>query len=107
MTLPDGSPYRYKVPPTLPVVETFVSECKKNGIGYGFYYSLTNNFYLNTFGHSTYPPSTLQPFQASVTQKQFESIALAHVKELWTSFGDLTEIWLDGGNLNHLKKANF
>jgi hypothetical protein len=32
-----------------------------------------------------------------VTQAQFEALALAQVEELWTKFGDLTEIWLDGG----------
>lgn len=43
------------------------------------------------------PPSTLLPGQVSVTQAQYEALALAHVKELWTNFGALTEVWLDGG----------
>ena len=43
------------------------------------------------------PPSTLLPGQVQVTQAQYEAIALAHVKELWTQFGNLTEVWLDGG----------
>ena len=32
-----------------------------------------------------------------MTQAQYEALALDQVTELWTSFGDLTEIWLDGG----------
>ena len=37
------------------------------------------------------------PGQVLVTQAQYETIALAQVKELWTAYGNLTEIWLDGG----------
>ena len=43
VTLPDGSPYTYHVPPQYPVLEQFVSRVKAAGLGYGFYYSLTNN----------------------------------------------------------------
>jgi hypothetical protein len=96
-TLPDGTPYRYHVPEHLPVVETFVAESRAAGIGTGFYYSLTNNFYLNVRGHKANGPRGCLPGQACVTQAQFEALALAQVEELWTKFGDLTEIWLDGG----------
>merc|ERR1711972_1025881 len=41
--------------------------------------------------------STAIPGQAPVSQDQFEALALAQVTELWTKFGNLTEIWLDGG----------
>jgi hypothetical protein len=37
------------------------------------------------------------PGQAVVDQAQYETLALAQVTELWTQFGNLTEIWLDGG----------
>ena len=56
------------------------------------YYSLTNNFYLNTFGHTTKPPSTLYPGQANVTQAEYEDISISMMSELWTDFGSLTEI---------------
>ena len=52
---------------------------------------------MNEFGHVVRPPNTLLPGQANVTQAQYEDIALAQVTELWTHFGSLTEIWLDGG----------
>ena len=94
-TLPDGSPYRYHVSAAQSTAKKFVAATTAAGIGHGFYYSLTNNFYLNAFGHNVQPPSTLQPGQANVTQAQYEDLALAQVKELWTEFGDLTEIWLD------------
>jgi alpha-L-fucosidase len=89
-TLPDGSPYTYHVPEHLNVVDQFVSAAKSAGIGYGFYYSLTNNFYLNVAHHQAQPRSTALPNQAPVTQPEFEALALAQVKELWTQFGPLT-----------------
>eukprot|EP00658_Telonema_sp_P-2_P016394 TRINITY_DN1635_c0_g1_i3.p1 TRINITY_DN1635_c0_g1~~TRINITY_DN1635_c0_g1_i3.p1 ORF type:complete len:505 (+),score=123.21 TRINITY_DN1635_c0_g1_i3:177-1691(+) len=96
-TLPDGTPYRYHVPDHLNVVEQFVTATEAAGIGHGFYYSLTNNFYLNVASHSVRPPSTALPGQVVVSQTEFEQLALAQVTELWTQFGELTEIWLDGG----------
>lgn len=96
-TLPDGSPYRYHISAEQATAKKFVAATAAAGIGHGFYYSLTNNFFLNVKSHNVQPPSTLLPGQANVTQAQFEDLALAQVEELWTQFGDLTEIWLDGG----------
>lgn len=96
-TLPDGSPYGYNVNSTIPVMKMFAEAATAAGLGYGWYYSLTNNFRLNEFGHTVKPPSTLLPGQANVTQAQYEDIALAQMTEIWQSFGNLTEVWLDGG----------
>jgi hypothetical protein len=93
-TLPDGTPYRYHVSAEQSTARKFVAATTAAGIGHGFYYSLTNNFFLNAAGHNVQPPSTLLPGQANVTQAQYEDLALAQVKELWTEFGDLTEIWV-------------
>ncbi len=95
-TLPGGAPYTYHVPPELNVLEQFSSTLQAAGLGHGFYYSLTNNFYLNVHGHYV-QNGTLLPGQQNVTQEQFEAIAEAQLTELWTSFGNLTEIWFDGG----------
>ena len=97
VTLPDGSPYRYHVPSKYPVLKDFVATMQGAGLGYGFYYSLTNNFYVNAAAHVVRPPSTLLPGQANITQAQYEAIILGQVTELWTENGPLTEIWLDGG----------
>ena len=59
----------------------------------GFYYSMTQNYFLNLFDKQVQPPSTLQPGQVRVTQAEYEAIALASLTELWTAFGNLTEIW--------------
>ena len=48
--LPNGWPYGYDVAHTSMgrnVVKEFVDAMTEEGIGIGFYYSLTNNFYLN------------------------------------------------------------
>ena len=37
------------------------------------------------------------PGMATVTQSEFEAIAFAHLRELWSGYGNLTEIWFDGG----------
>ena len=91
-TLPDGSPYRYHVPAKFPVLKDFVAATEAAGIGHGFYYSLTNNFYLNAAAHNVQPPSTLLPGQANITQAQYEAIILEQVTELWTENGDLAEV---------------
>ncbi len=104
VTLPDGSPYGYNVSPSLDVIRLFVDTMKSAGLGAGFYYSLTNNFYLNVFGHYV-RNSTLLPNQKRVTQEEFEKIALASVEELWSNYGELNEIWFDGGYTSDMQSA--
>ena len=55
--------------------------------------SLTNNFKLNVFGHNARGNASAIPGQYPVTQQEFETLAFESVKELWTQFGNLTEIW--------------
>ena len=96
-TLPNDAPYEYRVPASMPVLPMFVEAMQKAGLGYGFYYSLPRNFFLNVADFKVQDPATLMPGQARVTQAQFEDLAYAHMVELWTTFGNLTEVWLDGG----------
>lgn len=84
--LPNGDPYSYHTPAALDVLQQFTSAMGAAGLGHGFYYSLTNNFYLNVAGHRVMS-GPLLPGQQNVTQLQFENIALAQVSELWTRFG--------------------
>ena len=96
--LPDGTRYPYRVPDDLNVLKQFQESMEERGIGHGFYYSLTNNFFLNVHSHvagnASEPPL---PGQVNVSQNEFESVALQQVTELWTQFGNLSEIWFDGG----------
>ena len=52
---------------------------EKAGLGHGFYYSLTNNFYLNVHSHYV-QNDTLLPGQQNLTQSEFEALALAQVR---------------------------
>eukprot|EP00935_MAST-01C_sp_MAST-1C-sp1_P000852 g852.t1 len=101
--LPDGSPYAYHVPKQLNVLQQFSTAMESAGLGHGFYYSLTNNFYLNVQGHYVQHKRPLLPKQQNVSQAEFEAIALAQLTELWTSFGTLSEIWFDGGYTTDMK----
>ena len=67
------------------------------GIGHGFYYSLTDNFYLNVQHHTAGFQNKTLPGQVNVSQAEFEKIALGQVTELWSNYGNLSEIWFDGG----------
>lgn len=101
VTLPNGTVYPYAVgrPNSYiqgDVLAGFVAACNTVGIGHGFYYSLTNNFFLNVYGHQVQPGPIL-PGQVNVTQAEFQAIAIGHLTELWSDYGELTEIWFDGG----------
>lgn len=98
VTLPNGTlyPYHVDIAKYGDVLRQFVDSTTSAGIGHGFYYSLTNNFFLNVLGHEV-QNTTLLPGQVGVTQQEFEDIAFNSVSELWTQYGNLTEIWFDGG----------
>ena len=68
----------------------------KVGIAPGFYYSLKNNYYLDVYKLRV-QNRTLLPGQHRVSQAEYDELALAQVKELFTEYGDLFEFWLDGG----------
>jgi len=96
--LPRGGgtyPYHVNLSKYGDVLQKFVDATSARGIGHGFYYSLTNNFFLNVFHHSARGNASALPGQYPVTQSEFESLAFDSVKELWTKYGNLTEIWFD------------
>lgn len=76
-----------------------VTSCRTaNNVKYGFYYSLTNNFYMNVAEKVAKGDSGWLPGMAKgVTQDEFERIAWEQLTELWTQFGSFSEVWLDGG----------
>ena len=78
------------------IARAFMDTLSAHHMGGGFYYSLTNNFYLNEYHHAVQNTSLL-PGQQKVTQQQYEQIALQQLTELFTRFGPLTEFWFDGG----------
>ena len=92
--LPDGSPYGYAVAQGKgDVVGQYVAAMKEAGIGHGFYYSLDANYYLQHSGN------------VSITPAEFQAIEIHQLTELWSAYGELTEIWLDGGFSAAIKDA--
>lgn len=80
--------YDYGVPPGRDLIAQFAESCAGVGVKLGLYYSLTANSYLN------YPSlKDPAPGQANITQEQYNDIVTQHLTELWTNYGELTEIW--------------
>lgn len=105
---PNGSRYTYSVAGPggigVDVIQQFTESCKKAGVGHGFYYSVSQNFLLNVDGNKVQNTSLL-PGQIKVTAEEYASIALSQVTELWSNYGELTEIWFDGGYEPDIKAA--
>ena len=77
------------------IVKDFVQSCRKAGIKPGIYYSLNQNYYLNS-RYGVVLNTTLVPGQEKVSQEQYGKIVLAQMKQLWSNYGQLAEIWFDG-----------
>lgn len=72
------------------ICREFIDACRKYGLKPGFYYSTGCNGYYNI--NDNWKWDYLSPvYQAYVKNVE------AQVTELWTEYGDLFEIWFDGG----------
>eukprot|EP00929_Paragymnodinium_shiwhaense_P002126 TRINITY_DN102321_c0_g1_i1.p1 TRINITY_DN102321_c0_g1~~TRINITY_DN102321_c0_g1_i1.p1 ORF type:complete len:494 (+),score=95.62 TRINITY_DN102321_c0_g1_i1:103-1584(+) len=78
------------------VAREFVESAKQAGVGYGFYYSIMKNFYLcrGFTGGNTCGTEAL-PGQKNVSESVYKQVVIQHLNELWTSYGDLAEVWSD------------
>lgn len=101
-----GFTYNYSVaasPFRGDVVGSFVRDARAAGVRVGFYYSVVSNAFLRVDSGTVHPDAPLGPTQANVTQAQYEQIVLAQLAELWGNYGDLEEIWFDGGYQQSIK----
>jgi hypothetical protein len=87
----DGSRYNYSTafgllpPAEQDILRQYVDASAAAGLGHGFYYSLVDhggNYFLHNL---------------RVNRSEFVSIERQHEQELWARYGNLTEIWFDGG----------
>ena len=76
------------------IVRDFINSCKKYGIRPGIYASTTANGYLHVEN-----PGIVQP-GGPVTQEEYNDIVITQLTELWSNYGELFEIWFDGGVLS-------
>ena len=76
------------------IVQDFITSCKKYGIKPGIYASTTANGYLYVDN-----PGRVQE-GSPVTQEEYNKIVTQQLTELWSNYGELFEIWFDGGVLS-------
>ena len=76
------------------VVDDFVRSCRKYGIQPGLYASVSANGYLEVDG-----PGLVNRGQGGNADKQAEYVRICEkmTTELWSRYGDLFEVWFDGG----------
>ncbi|MBK9389300.1 MAG: alpha-L-fucosidase [Bacteroidetes bacterium] len=75
------------------IVGDFIASCKKYGVKPGIYASTTANGYLKVDN----PGKVVSGNQEE--QKKYNEIVKMQLTELWSQYGDLFEVWFDGGVL--------
>jgi alpha-L-fucosidase len=75
------------------IVKDFVASCKKYGLKPGIYASTTANGYLKVDNPGKVVSGDL------AEQKKYNEIVEMQLTELWSEYGDLFEVWFDGGIL--------
>ena len=75
------------------IVKDFVASCKKFGIKPGIYASTTANGYLKVDNPGKVVSG--DPLE----QKKYNEIVKMQLTELWSQYGNLSEVWFDGGVL--------
>ncbi|MCQ2149688.1 MAG: alpha-L-fucosidase, partial [Bacteroidales bacterium] len=76
------------------IVRDFVESCKKYGIKPAIYASTSANGYYWVDN-----PGVVQP-GSPYTQEEYNAMVEKQLTELWSNYGDLFEIWFDGGVLS-------
>jgi len=75
------------------IVGDFIASCEKYGLKPGLYYSASCNAFRNVDN-----PGTVRDKDPRA-QEEYNKTVLAQLTELWTRYGDIFEIWFDGGCL--------
>ena len=78
------------------IAQEFVEACRAHKIRPGFYHGSVNNAFLNLHSGKIGRPSGIAG-QAVITQDEYEQILLLNLRQLWTDYGPLAEVWFDGG----------
>ena len=73
------------------IVADFIKSCKKYDIKPGLYYSASCNAVYKVDNPGRPVPDS------KITQSEYNKIVIAQLTELWGDYGDIFEIWFDGG----------
>jgi alpha-L-fucosidase len=78
------------------IIQEFVDSCRKYDVKPGIYYSCEANAYLGIHkGSGNLPP------YPSKEWGYFADLVTRHLTQLWSEYGDLFELWFDGGTLEN------
>jgi alpha-L-fucosidase len=94
----EGRLYNYTVresplkPAGRDIIKEYVTSAKKRGIKTGIYYLLWGNFHLNITR-----TDSLDHLDCHDVHPEYEAAVLYQLEELWTNYGEYSEIWWDGG----------
>lgn len=72
------------------IVRDFIESCKKYGVKPGLYYSLGTNAKFNV-------DAGYERSGEADKQSKYNEMVIKQITELWTNYGELYEIWFDGG----------
>jgi hypothetical protein len=96
VTLPNGERYGYSVAfsptPERDIAGEFAASCRKYNITPGFYMYMDTNAYLGVVNNALVGAKPLIG-----TIDAYNALCLAQLRELWSRYGDLGEVWFDGG----------
>lgn len=73
------------------VVRSFTDSALKYGVGHGFYYSTNVNNFLNV-ANSEVNATSWSEGQVRITNETYDQIVISQLTELWTNYGNLTEV---------------
>ena len=77
------------------VVADFITSCRKHGIKPGLYYSTAANGFLHVDN-----PGVISATGGPVNQIGYKRICEQQLRELWSRYGELCEIWFDGSAMS-------
>jgi len=101
-TFDDGTPYGYGVQQSNwqngkgDLAKDFTDSAREHGINPGLYYNLGNGNYYLSYDRNKGPIHTKTKGQHKVSSKaEYFRIIKQQVTELWSNYGQLSEIWFD------------
>ncbi len=78
------------------IVRDFIESCHKFGIRPGLYYSTGYNGYYGIGAEGLWPEFYTSE-ETRERAREYVKVVETQVRELWSEYGDLFEIWFDGG----------